>query len=213
MAGINAAALLLVVILCSCASLEPHWQLQQEKAGVQYHTRQGPVESLPEFKASITVKAPLSEVMMLMTDFSRHPDWVYGCESLSVIAAQGFTEAYLYQVTDLPMIKNRDMILHGQTFPDGEGGRIRIQLNAAPDYCLDNPDQDCLAIQQSSHVRVTQAHGEFNLTKRDATTTHITWTQFLDPAGALPHWLYRVALPRVPKRSLQRLKEILEDGH
>lgn len=206
-------AVLLVVALSGCAGLGPQWRLQQDQAELRYHTRQGPVESLPEFKASITVNAPLSEVMMLMTDFSRHPDWVYGCESLSVIAAQGFTEAYLYQVTDLPMIKNRDMILHGQTYTDGESGRIRIQLKAAPDYCLDNPDQDCLAIQQSSHVRVTQAHGEFILTKRDATTTHITWTQFLDPAGALPHWLFRAALPRVPKRSLQRLKEILENGH
>lgn len=200
---------LIILLLTGCASLGDNWQLQKQQGALTYFERQGQQPSLPEFKAAITVKAPLSDVMMLMTDFKRHPEWVYGCQHSSVIALESYTEAYLYQVTALPVIRDRDMLMHAVTHNEGDG-RMRIRLQAAPHFCDERESEDCEVINDSNYVRVTEAQGEFLVTRVDKTTTHIEWTQYVNPAGMLPHWVYRVALPRVPMTSLRQLKVLLE---
>lgn len=202
--------ILTVMMLNGCATSSKNWQLQKQQDALQYYERQGSQPSLPEFKAAITVQAPLSEVMMLLTDFNRHPEWVYGCEQSTVIALESYTEAYLYQVTALPVIKDRDMLMHATTSNLGDG-RMRIRLQAVPEFCDDNNSDDCAAIKASTYVRVTEAQGEFLLTQSGDNSTRIEWTQFVDPAGLLPHWIYRMALPRVPMQSLQQLKVLLEN--
>lgn len=200
----------LLLCLSACVNLSPEWQLQKQRDGIDYFTRQSQHASLPEFKASIQVDASIAKVMELVTDFSRHPEWVYRCEQITVIALKGYSEAYLYQVNKLPIVADRDMILHGRTLSSEEGDQIRIQLSAAPNYCDNNDDEDCESIAQSKKVRVREADGEFVLNKIDKDTTQIVWQQFLDPGGAIPHWLFRALLAQVPMQSLRQLKLLLE---
>ena len=204
------ASLTLLLSACSNLSTSPDWQLQQQTADIDYFTRQSSVRSLPEFRATIEVKATIPQVMAVLTDFSRQPDWVYRCRELRVIALKGYSEVFLYQINDLPIIADRDLILHGQTITSDDGGELRIRLEAVPDYCDNNDDEDCIAINQSNKVRVQQARGEFILTKKDQSSTTIVWQQFLDPGGALPHWLFRMMLADVPIKSLSQLKRLLE---
>jgi hypothetical protein len=76
----------LILSLGACASLSPDWQLQKQQDGIDYFTRQSQHASLPEFKAHIQVNASIPKVMELVTDFSRHPEWVYRCDKIQVIA-------------------------------------------------------------------------------------------------------------------------------
>lgn len=201
-----------VLSLNGCASLSPDWQLQKQSDGISYSTRQSQQQpSLPEFKASVRINASIPDVMALVTDFSRHPEWVYRCKELSIISLKGYTEAYLYQVNSLPVIKDRDIILHARTLSSDDGSQVRILLSAAPHFCDNNDDEDCAAIRESKYIRVTEAEGEFVLNKIDNATTEIIWQQFLTPGGAIPNWLFRAMLADVPMQSLRRLKELLED--
>jgi len=150
--------------------------------------------------------------MEVVSDFSRSHEWIYQCKETKVIALVGYSEAYIYQINALPLIKDRDIILHGRINPSDDGNEVRINLSAAPTYCDNNDDEDCQKLVRSPYVRVTQAEGEFILSKIDSNKTTITWQQFLDPGGAIPHWLFRAMLPQVPIQSLQNLKRLVENS-
>ena len=207
---IGVPLLMSIVLVSGCTSFGPDWQLRKQTSQVAVYLRESSTAGLPEFRATLQVEAPMASVMEALTDFSHHPDWIYHCQRVSVIALKGYSEAYLYQVNALPIIQDRDMILHAVTTSADDGSRIEIRIESAPDYCNDNDDEDCAAISQSNKVRVTRASGTFVLTRVDAKTTAIEWQQFIDPAGALPHWLFALMLAQVPTQSLQRFKSIVE---
>ena len=204
------ALLLTAALLPACSSLGPDWRLEKQTDGINYFVRQSHHPSLPEFKASIRIDASIPEVMQVVTDFSHFPDWVYRCEETKVIALVGYTDAYVYQVNSLPIITDRDIILHGQTQRSEDGKQMQIQLIAEPDYCINNDDEDCASIIKSPYVRVRSASGLFTLIAVSSDTTEVTWQQFLDPGGAIPHWLFRLMLSQVPVQSLKNLKALVE---
>jgi len=202
--------LLLVFSATSCASLPPDWQLRRETGQLQYFTRQGPAPSLPEFKATINVDASIDDVMAFMTDFKHHTDWVHGCQESEIIALEDYSQAYIYQVTKLPVVKGRDMIMSAKTSYN-DHDQVTIEMTAKPHFCDDNNSNRCQEIRNNHYVRVTNAEGQFVLTPLSETQTQIEWIQFLDPAGQLPDWLYRANLAQVPIKSLEKLKSILEN--
>ena len=199
----------MLVHTSSCATLDDQWQLKKHKGELDYYARQSQVSSLPEFKATITIDAPMDTVMNFMVDFNRHPEWVHGCKQSYVIEFGSYTDAYIYQVTKLPVVKGRDMIMHAETIT-GDDQQITIRMSAEPNYCEQNSNSDCNKIDDSNYVRVTDAYGQFVLTPIDDDSTQIEWTQFVDPAGGLPHWLIRSTVSQVPIKSLRNLKQILE---
>ncbi|MDN3640752.1 START domain-containing protein [Simiduia curdlanivorans] len=202
---------LLVITLSACATVSKDWQLQKEQGELKYYTRMGPVASLPEFRATVEVDAPVDKVMNFLMDFGRHAEWVHGCVQSSVIAMDDFSTAYIYQVTKLPVVSGRDMIMLAKITRDDQSKQVAINLTAMPSYCDNNPDGHCAQTQNTRYVRVERATGTFLLTPRGA-QTRIEWTQFIDPAGALPDWLVRANLSQVPVKSLRNLKEIMESG-
>ncbi|WP_317933368.1 START domain-containing protein [Halioxenophilus sp. WMMB6] len=208
---------LLTLLASGCTSLrttEPspanEWQLTKQQAGIDFYTRPSELGPLPEFKASTVLKVPKGEVMNLLLDFERHPQWVYGCQESEMIAMESYTEAYIYQVTKMPVIKGRDLIMLATTTEDYANGQTIIELQAAPDYCANNSDRDCTAIRAANYVHVQHARGRFIVTELSEQSTQIDWIQYVDPAGLVPHWLVRANLARVPIKSLRQLKALLE---
>lgn len=207
--------LCLAMIVCAaglsgCSSLQPTWTLQSEKSSVSYYTRESKVSSLPEFKASVDINAPMSDIITALTDFKSHPEWVYGCEQSEVLALSSLSEAYVYQVTRVPLLKDRDTIMHAQIKRSSGGNGYVINLTAAPDFCSDKTTTQCKQTLNNDYVRVEDAMGTFELTELDNQTTRVEWTQFLDPAGSLPHWAFRMRLSQVPIKSLSNLKKRVE---
>ena len=201
----------LVVALSACGTVSKDWKLEKEQGDLRYYTRLGPTASMPEFKATVEVDAPVDEVMKFIMDFSRHTEWVHGCEQSSIIAMEDFSTAYIYQVTKLPVVTGRDMIMLAKITRDDQSKQVAVRLTAMPRFCDDNLDSQCAQTRNTHFVRVEHASGVFLLTPKGA-KTHIEWTQFIDPAGLLPDWLVRVNLSQVPIKSLRQLKKSIESG-
>ena len=212
----GAKSLLAVIVVClllavtGCATLQSSWQQKTEKSAVTYYTRASKVASIPEFKATVEIKAPISDVITTLTDFSSHPQWVYGCQQSEVLGLNSLSDAYVYQVTKIPLLKDRDTIMHATIKSSNGGNRVLIRFKSSPNYCDDKDTSKCDLTKDNNYVRVQDAMGTFLITAIDSQTTAIEWTQFLDPAGALPHWLFRSRLSQVPIKSLNSLKELVE---
>ncbi len=147
--------------------------------------------------------------MSIMTAFGDWPGWVYGCKRAMIVHSIGYREAYLYQVTELPLVRNRDVLIHATISPRQNGGEIVIRFEATPEYCDTKNFSACREPAESNLVRVKKMTGSFHLKQLDD-GVEVTWRQHLDPDGLIPDWATRLMMSRVPVRSLRRLEELAE---
>ena len=210
-----AALFVILTLFSGCAQLPSSWHMQKQKPPVTYYTRSSPLANIPEFKAEVSVQAPMAKVKNILMDFDRHPDWVYGYKRSDIIALDNYSDATVYQETRLPIVRNRDVIMAAKA-RDGENNQgqstFTVTLEAAPDFCQNNTSAGCQRVNQSNNIRVRLAHGEFTLTEIGPQQTQVAWTQYLDPAGSLPLWLYRANLAQVPIKTLRNLKQLVEQS-
>lgn len=206
----KAALPALAAVLLNACAVHGDWRLQQETGAVRYFEREYPGSAIPEFRAEVRIRASLQQVMSVVTDFSSHPDWIHRLRSSGVVRTAGFAEAYLYQVVDLPLIADRDMLVHGRIVPETPGEHVVLELEAAPDYCDDKTIEACEAPNRSGLVRVRQLSGTFDIRRIDPDWVEVSWRQHLDPGGAVPAWATRLMLKDVPIKSLRNLKALLE---
>lgn len=204
------AAVLGAALLGGCAVHHDDWRLREDESGVRYFEREYPGSAIPEFRAEVRIRASLQQVMSVVTDFSSHPDWIHRLASTSIVKTVGFTEAYLYQVVDLPLIADRDMLVHGRIVPKTPGEHVVLELEAVPDYCDGRTIEACEAPKRSELVRVRQLSGTFDIRQIDPDRVEVSWRQHLDPGGAVPAWATRLMLADVPVKSLRNLKALVE---
>ena len=166
---------------------------------------------VPKFTAVTRLQAPMSKVMSVLMDFSRWPEWVYGCKRSEVLQIIGYQEAYVYQVTGLPLVRDRDAIVHARLSSDDSGDKLTIVFESAPDYCVKNERDACQITNQENTIRMRELVGQFVLQRRSKDETILTWEQYTEPAGMIPDWATALMLPRVPGRSLTQLQNMLRD--
>ena len=123
----------------------------------------------------------------------------------------GYQEAYVYQVTALPLVRDRDAIVHARLSSNDSGDKLTIVFESAPDYCLKNKRDACQITNQENTIRVRELVGQFVLQRISKDETILTWEQYTEPAGMIPDWATTLMLPRVPVRSLTQLQNVLRD--
>lgn len=202
-----AGVVVLVTFLSSCA-VTGGWQPKREGKDVRVEFREYPGSAIPEFRAVVTIEASRSSVVSVMTDFGAWPEWVYGSRHAEILQTIGYTEAYVYQVTGLPIVRDRDMLMHAEmTTTDDE---MVIEVESVPDYCENNERSSCRVPNESDLVRVTELSATFRIRQLDNDQVEVIWQQHLDPGGHIPAWATRLMLPRVPVWSLRELKQLAE---
>lgn len=198
--------LLLSLLLNSCATTNKDSTLVSE---IDIRLQAIPDSNIPQFVAVTHINASLPEVMTYLMDFASWPSWVYGCQQAQVLQMIGYQEAYVYQATSLPIVRDRDVIIHARLSTTNDGNTITIVFEAAPDYCLNNQRTSCKAVKNSKLVGIRKLAGQFVLQRIAANETKLTWEQHMEPGGMIPDWATRMMLPGVPERSLKQLQQIL----
>lgn len=202
-----AGVIVLVTFLSGCA-VTGGWQPERDGKDVRVDFREYPGSAIPEFRAVITIHASRSSVVSVMTDFGAWPEWVYGCRHAEILQTIGYTRAYVYQVTELPIVRDRDMLMHAEmTAMEDE---VVIEVESVPDYCKNNERSSCRVPNESDLVRVRELSATFRIKQLDDDQVEVSWQQHFDPGGNIPSWATRLMLAKVPTWSLQRLKQLAE---
>lgn len=202
-----AGVVVLVSFLAGCA-VTGGWQPEREGKDVRVDFREYPGSAVPEFRAVVTIDASRSRVVSVMTDFGAWPEWVYGCSHAAVLQTIGYTEAYVYQVTELPIVRDRDMLMHAEMMTTDD--EMVIEVESVPDYCENNERSACRVPNESNLVRVTELSATFRIRRLDNDQVEVSWQQHLEPGGHIPAWATRLLLVRVPVWSLRQLKQLAE---
>lgn len=203
-----ALSMTLLAAGCANTSVKTHATVID---GIEIRFEDFPGSSIPTFVANIRIKSSVGNLMAMLMDFSSWPNWAYGCERIDVLQTIGYAGAYLYQVTNVPVIKDRDSIIRAtSTSSDGE---VVIHFKSAPDYCLNNERAVCEGTNNSNLVRVREISGSFSVKKISDKEVEVTWRQHQDPGGLVPEFLVRANLSDIPLKSLARLKVLAESNH
>lgn len=195
----------------SQAANENPWRFMEDTNGVKVYLRDYPDSKSPEFKAATTVESSMSSIIAVLLDSEACPRWVHQCKHAFTIITVNAREQYVYQQNQLPLVRDRDIILHATLSHQDNGKIVTIELEAAPDYCDENALPRCEEIRDSKLVRVKQATGYYRLIEIAPNIVDVIWQQHIDPAGFLPGWLARSQLLNLPLKSLHALHDLVQE--
>ena len=195
--------LLVVVPVAAFSSLtgDTTWVLEKEKNEIKIYTRQSENINIKEFKAITTVKATVSQLIALISDVEKYPQWVDNIISSEVLKEVNSDEKYYYNEIKVPWpFANRDNIVLAKVCKSSDTDVVIIEMEGEPDYIP----------VKSGIVRIPEAKGYWKLTPIGNGETKVILRYLADPAGNIPVWLINMFIIDGPYNTLKNMKEFVK---
>jgi len=178
-----------------------HWEVTKDKDGIVTYIGSPDGNGLRPTRSVMSVDRPVEEVVKSILDFGSYPNWVPYCSNSTTIDSFSDTLIYFHQVLDMPLIKNRDIVIKVAVH-ENEEGTIGIRMDSAPTHIESKP----------SALRISRFWGEYTI-KNDKTlgVTEIELVNQVDPGGFIPTFAINWASRLQPHETFSNLREhILE---
>ncbi|GAB1256911.1 hypothetical protein NBRC116494_14130 [Aurantivibrio plasticivorans] len=186
------------------------WEHVTEEYSVRLYYRPYPQSKIPEFKAITTVQSSMASIIAVLLDSEACALWVHQCKESFPLHIVNDAEQIVYQVNDLPLAKDRDIILLARMEVADDTHSVKIFLKAASDYCS-KANPGCEKIDHNKYIHVVDSHGFYLLEQESQNQVKVTWQHYVDPAGKLPDWLARSQLKNLPLKTLHQLRNIVKE--
>ncbi len=170
------AALLLVA---SKASAEQPWKTTRDSDGLKLETRPVDGSTFEEVKVTTQSEKPLTALCAAV--WGRNAK-VEGHFKKRVVIRESDTDRWTYEQLKVPIVTDRDVVVHSQLVATADTGRCEVQFEAAED-----PEYPTA----KGHVRVTTLHGRWTLEPTTDGKVDITYIVYGEPGGKIPAWLSR----------------------
>ncbi len=141
----------------------------------------------------MSVKRSVEQVYATILDIEKYPSWVPYCADASVLERSDST-IYFYQLLDMPLVKNRDIIIKAEIMELDNG--LQVTMVAAPDKIKKDPDA----------IRITDFSAVYSITSKDSHSTLVELTNRVDPGGYIPNFAINWASRSQPYETFSNLK-------
>lgn len=168
-----------LVVLASHASAEQPWTTARTSDGLKLETRPVDGSTFEEVKVTTQSAKPLSELCDAV--WGRNAK-VEGQFKKRVVIRESDTERWTYEQLKVPIVTDRDVVVHSQLVASPDSGRCEILFAAGEDPAFP---------KTSGHVRVTTLHGRWTLEPASDGKVEITYVVYSEPGGKIPAWLSR----------------------
>ncbi|MFZ5723684.1 MAG: START domain-containing protein [Pseudomonadota bacterium] len=198
--------LLSLLLLCVAAPVAavapPPWEYSGETQGIKIWTRQIPGNPVKDFRAVMTVDAPLATVVATLTDVNTIPQWFWMMTEARTIEGSTLDDAYLYfAIGGIWPVSARDSVIRCTVAQDPATLAISINATAAPDRMP----------PVKNHVRIPQMDSAWTLVPLSKTQTRVELIGNADPGGYIPLWLANMVVTTMPKETFRKLRRHLAD--
>jgi len=193
--------LLLAGIFAFCSfSLVPGWELKKNENGIKVFTRDKAGSPLKEYKATVTVNAPMGEVLGKIKDVPSYINWQYPCKEAKIVQTISDNEFISYTLNEAPWpISDRDVIVRSKFFHN-EDQTVTMTMDALSENLVE---------PREGIVRITKMVGKWTFTPVEG-GTKVMMQVHADPAGSIPKWLANSSVVDSPFRTLTNLKAMME---
>lgn len=190
---IRPIALLLTLTLATGTS-EP-WVLTKDKNLITTYIGTPDQNGLRPTRSVMVVKGNAEKVLSAILDISTYPSWIPYCTETKVLDRPNDSTFYYYQFMDMPLVKNRDLILKVTTSKITNGYNISMQV--AADHIPEIEDA----------VRIGIFTGDYSITQLSETdSTQIMLYNKVDPGGFIPTFALNWASRSQPFETFSNLK-------
>lgn len=137
------------------------------------------------------------ETLRAILDFDSYHHWVPYCENSHTVKKVTDSLYYFYQLLDMPVIKNRDIIVKVE-ISELESKGYNIKMTSVPDYIERDPDAIRIGLFKASYS-ITQNTGSGK--------TMVSMENEVDPGGYIPTFALNWASRSQPHQTFSNLKE------
>ena len=175
------------------------WEIAKNKDGIEVYTMTEKDSDFKSFKAVVLVDASKDEIIKLLKDADSYTKW-YGYTRTSKVLKQEKDVQYNYVETIFPWpYSNRDMV-YRMSVDTTNPATTKISLEGIPDYIP----------EKKGIVRMQKAEG-YILLRPLGMTTEITYVFHSEPGANIPIWLANNSIAELPYKTLNGLREILQE--
>jgi ribosome-associated toxin RatA of RatAB toxin-antitoxin module len=180
---------------------ENDWTKSLDKDDIVIYTRS--VESSPfhEFLAETEMTGTIDKFREIITDFERYPEWLPDCKSAVIIENPDSNDFTYHMKIKVPFpFSNRDIIQ--QIVLSESGNTLLVEIISQPKKMKKNKD----------FVRMETADGRWIIDKITEGKISIKFQYLADPGGGVPTWLVNTFIVKNPHKTLQNLREMMQEG-
>ena len=189
---------LTAVALPGTAGAASGWTVVGQEDGITVTTREVAGRDFPTFRGVGVVHANLFQVLAVLSDIKRHPEWLERAKDVRLVRKINELEHVVYGRTDAPWpVSDRDAVYRSRTHVDLARKTVTIRFWAARDRRVP---------RREGVVRMEQLRGHYRFIALDQRRTRVTYQVDADPGGLLPTWLATRATRWLPLRTLQGLR-------
>lgn len=161
----------------SYSANEKTWTFIKTEQGITIEKRDHQ-DGLIEIRAQMLFPTRYSAFLLLLEDSDNIPNWIDNASHSRVLQQISSNENIVYTQFAAPWpAKDRDMVTYSRY--QIVDGAFELLIKDASDYLPQNPD----------YIRITAVRARWVLEKLTNGQTHIEYTAFANPGGALPDWL------------------------
>lgn len=194
--------LIVVASFTTASQVQEDWKLKRDRNQIVIYVREQAGSPLKEYKATATIRSPVSKVFGFMVDLERHPEWVFRCTELTIIDRPEENRIRFHTTYDIPWpMKDRDLTAE-MILTRHEGGR-KIELltrHIQLEYPL-----------VKNIVRMPDYREWVMLEEMDSLQTMFVTEGYADFGGSVPPWLVNMFLVDGLYDSVMKMRELVED--
>jgi len=174
----------------------------KESENISIYYRESDSLHYEELKFITTYKTTPKELLSIIKDIDKLPEWSYICVGTQMIKKISPDDYLYYYITDTPWpVEDRDVVLHVQIQRDSISGVITVNSKNSNGWI---PEKE-------NFVRIKKLRSKWVLSPQDSKHTKVEFYFSSDPGGIIPLWLINSAISYGPIKTLTTLRNRIEN--
>ena len=188
--------------LSEISAAEYPWKLRINKEDIAVYTRKVEASPILEYKANMSVQAPLDKVIRFFEDVKKMPQWYYQCVQAELLPGDGTEKQIIYFVLRLPWpVTDRDCVFSWVKSLDSVSGEVGYTLNAVSGKLP----------EQKGKIRVVYLKSSWRFTPLKDGRTEVYFQQHSNPGGSIPTFLVNKLSVEIPFYTFKNLRKMLKE--
>jgi hypothetical protein len=195
-------ALFIILIFTNSNLTAGQWEFEFVKDGISVYTRHAKDSNLKPFRGEMEIDASISELLQIIEDVERYPEWCYRTTKVKLTEKHGDSVIYHY-TSDTPVIvKNREAWFYNVKEENPLSGVVVLHMRTF----------ESEAPVPSGYLRIPWSNGFWQLIPISPEKTRLVFQMHTNPGGHIPSWLTNMLAIDSPYITMNNLREMIFEG-
>mgnify|MGYP004000289011 CR=1 FL=1 len=179
--------------------LAASWLPVTYEDGIAVYTKDVPGRGFPTFRGVGMIEADIFDVLAVISDIKRHPEWMSRCKESRLLDKKSETEYIVYTRTDAPWpVSDRDAVFHSKSTVNIADKEVIVRFWAVRSNRMP---------KVNGVVRMVELNGRYKLKAWGKGRTKIDYMVDANPGGMIPTWMAKMATKKMPLITIQKLRK------